>query len=324
MSGVLIIKLGALGDCVQAAGAVADIRAHHPGDRITMLTAPAYAPFWRRCPDVDAVITDPRAPRWRLDALWRLGGRLRAGAFKRVYDLQNSGRTAFYRRFLLPDAEWSGRARAATWRAPHPNRAGAATRPPRQRLAAQLAGAGVSVHYTKQLAIQWLAEPVAGILAKVNVRHPYVVLLPGSSARGAHKRWPHYPELAQRLMATGQTVVTVPGPGEAELCRAVGGIMLGSEAEPLDLGQLAGVLAEAAFVIGNDSGPSHMASALQRPGLALFGPSIDPALTGIESPVFKALQVPDLAALPVETVYALIAERLPDGPVVTDRGRYAR
>lgn len=311
MSGVLVIKLGALGDCVQAAGAVADIRAHHPEARITLLTAPPYTALWRRCPHVDAVLTDARPPRWRLDAIWRLGRALRSAGAARVYDLQNSGRTAFYRRFLLPDVAWSGRARSATWRAPYANRAGAETRPPLERLAAQLTAAGVTARDTVRPDIGWLAAPAGAILDAAGVHAPYIVLLPGSSARGAHKRWPHYPALARRLLADGYRVVTVPGPGEGALCRAVGGTMLGGADAPLDLSHLAGVLAGAAFVIGNDSGPTHLAACLGVPGLALFGPHIDPALTSIERPGFAALQARDLAALSPETVYNAVAGMLP-------------
>ena len=42
---ILVIKLGALGDVVQATGPFAAIRAHHPDAHITLLTSPAYRDF---------------------------------------------------------------------------------------------------------------------------------------------------------------------------------------------------------------------------------------------------------------------------------------
>ena len=65
MQRILVIKHGAFGDVIQCDGALRDIRAHHPGDEILVLTTPAYAKIFRRCPHVDRVLIDPRAPRWR-------------------------------------------------------------------------------------------------------------------------------------------------------------------------------------------------------------------------------------------------------------------
>lgn len=101
---------------------------------------------------------------------------------------------------------------------------------------------------------------------------PFVVLLPGSSARGSAKRWPHYRELAARLQARGLTPVTVPGPAELDAFDDLAGISLRRhDGGALDLPTLAGVLQAAAAVVGNDSGPTHLAANLGVPGLALFG-----------------------------------------------------
>ena len=69
---ILIIKHGAFGDVIQAEGALRDIRANHPDAHIAVLTMPAYRGLLARSPFIDEVIVDPRAPRWRLDAMWRL------------------------------------------------------------------------------------------------------------------------------------------------------------------------------------------------------------------------------------------------------------
>ncbi|MGH6995954.1 MAG: glycosyltransferase family 9 protein, partial [Stellaceae bacterium] len=60
---ILVIKLGALGDFVQAMGPAAAIRAHHPRARIMLLTTPAYAELGRRAPYFDDVWSDER-PGW--------------------------------------------------------------------------------------------------------------------------------------------------------------------------------------------------------------------------------------------------------------------
>lgn len=133
------------------------------------------------------------------------------------------------------------------------------------------------------------------------VSESYVVLLPGSSARLPHKRWPGYAVLAERLISGGKTVVTVPGPDELDLCRSIPGVTL-TGGKWLNYFQLAGVLAGARLVIGNDSGPTHLAAHLGRPTVALFGSHMAARLTGIDRPWVTCVEVPDLTALPVRQV----------------------
>jgi ADP-heptose:LPS heptosyltransferase len=57
---ILVIKLGAFGDLVQADGAMRDIRAFHPDAEITLLTMPPFRKLMSRCPHVDNVVADTR------------------------------------------------------------------------------------------------------------------------------------------------------------------------------------------------------------------------------------------------------------------------
>ncbi|WP_198038991.1 glycosyltransferase family 9 protein [Skermanella stibiiresistens] len=303
---ILIIKLGALGDLFQAEGAIHDIRLRHPDARITLLTGPAYRRLMERCPWIDRIETDPRAPRWRLDKMLDLRHRLRSVPFAMVYDLQNVARTAFYRRWFLPRTPWSGTAPGCSHphRAPNPKRI-----PSLERLAGQLADADVPVVHTPAPDLGWVAEDVSGILADADVVAPYVVLLPGSSARLPQKRWPGYAALAERLIARGVEVVTVPGPEELDLCRTIPGKTL-TAGRWLNFTQLAGVLAGARLVIGNDSGPTHLAAHLGRPTVALFGSHMAARLTGIDRPWVTCVEVPDLAGLTVDRVERIVADHL--------------
>ncbi len=300
---ILVIKHGALGDVIQAEGAFHDIRANFPDARIAVLTTPAYRRIFERCPWVDVVLVDPRTPRWRLDAMWALRRRLRAEGFERVFDLQVQRRTAFYRRWMLPDVPWIGR------RPPE----GEAI-PAIDRFAAQLADAGLTIRHSRRPDVGWMANNASAILDRAGVRAPYIVLIPTSSA--AHKQWPHFAALAERLVAAGRTVVTVPGPGEIDACRAIPGVtLLDADGRWLSFFQLAGVLRSAAFVVGNDTGPTHMASHLGVPGLALFGPHMAARLTGVEAGAVRAIEVTDLAALPPDHVFqrmtAMLATEAP-------------
>lgn len=63
---ILVIKLGAFGDVVQADGALRDIRAFHDDAEIILLTPPPFRKLMSQCPHVDRVLTDSRAPFWRI------------------------------------------------------------------------------------------------------------------------------------------------------------------------------------------------------------------------------------------------------------------
>ncbi|MAM93171.1 glycosyltransferase family 9 protein [Parvibaculum sp.] len=300
---ILVIKHGAFGDVIQAEGALRDIRDNHPDAFIAVLTMKPYRTILARCPHVDEVIVDERAPRWRIDSMHALRTKIRARGFDMIYDLQNSKRTAFYFRWMLKSARWSGTAAGCS----HPHRA---NEPKKirtlDRLAGQLEDAGLTIRHTRTPDVSWLADDVRDMLTTANVRTPYIVLVPGCSARHPQKRWPHYAELARRLIAAGETIVTAPGPDEVELARTIPGICI----EKTNWAELAGILKGARFVIGNDTGPSHLAAHMGVPGLALFGTHMPAERTGILTENFGAIEVDDLSALPVARVFDEVERRL--------------
>ena len=127
-----------------------------------------------------------------------------------------------------------------------------------------------------------------------------VLLHPGSG--GPRKCWPpsSYAALAERLQRQGAQVLLVLGPVEAErpappapcpVLRPPGAI------------ELASLLERASLFVGNDSGPGHLAAALGRPTLSLFGPT-DPQVWRPLGPCCRVLRAPDgqMAALPVDAV----------------------
>lgn len=290
---ILVIKLGALGDIVFADGALQDIRAQHPGAHITLLTRRGFAAPMRRCPWIDTVITDDNAPRWRLDRMLALRKQLATGRFKQVYDLQNSRRTRCYRRWLSPSgAAWS--------QEPHDTpKSGAIT----TRHAAQLAAAGVTTTHAERPSPGWIADDMQALLREADVRAPFVVLLPGASARNPHKRWPHYAQCSHRLAGHGLNVVTIPGIDEPNLGAGHAGTVLRTQGRVLNLHELAGVLEAASLVIGNDSGPTHLAACLGTRCVVLFG-NDNPARisTGIAARDAICLSARPLASLPTDAV----------------------
>ena len=99
---------------------------------------------------------------------------------------------------------------------------------------------------------------------------PRVLIFPGAGHRAKCWPLPKYLELGTWMGKQGLEPVWVLGPAEAERGMEVQNFQL---LQPMNLGQLQKALLEARLVIGNDSGPMHLAGHLGLPGLALFGPA---------------------------------------------------
>ena len=264
---ILVIKLSALGDIVLAFGPFAAIRAHHPDAHVTLLTTKPFLDFTRHMPWFDEVWQDdrPSGP----GGLLRLARRLRAGRFDRVYDLQTSGRSSRYRLLVGGRPEWSGIARGASHPHSNPLRDSMHTLE-RQREQLEMAG----IHDFPPPDLGWLDAD----LSHLGLPERFAALVPGASPSRPAKRWPHFPALAALLPLPS---VVVGGPSEAPLARAV----RAGRPDAIDLTgrtslfELAALLRRAAFTVGNDTGPTHLAAAVGSPTLTLFGADSDPALT---------------------------------------------
>lgn len=279
---VLVIKHGALGDIMQAIGILMDIRNHYPNAKITLLTAPTYCHLMQHCPYVDYVIADNRAPIWRVDQQIKLKKKLNAQPIDLVIDLQNSDRTRMYQQYWFANTVWIGRHAEAE--EPVSGLSGLIT---------LLSNAGISVQYANQPDLSWMVEDVSGMLTKRGIAQDYIALIPGSSAQHLDKRWPYYADLAEALIERGEQVVVILGPDEADLARH----MPGSVMQDLNWFALAGVLSGAKFVVGNDTGPSHIASYLNKAGLAIFGPKTSAIRAEIGRRRFQTITVDNLATL---------------------------
>ena len=104
MSNILVIKHGSLGDIAQACGAIQDISENHKDDEVHLLTTKPYFELFKKNPHISNVILDKRLPRFNLIYLYALMKNIKKYKFIKVYDLQNSSRTAFYKRILFPKA----------------------------------------------------------------------------------------------------------------------------------------------------------------------------------------------------------------------------
>jgi ADP-heptose:LPS heptosyltransferase len=298
---ILVIKLGALGDFIQALGPVPDIRRHHRGDRISLLTTAPYAGFAAETGLFDNILIDPRPRGFEIASLLALRRMLRNGRFDRVYDFQTSDRTALYARLFRPGPmpEWSGIATGCSH--PHANLA-RDRQHTMDRQAEQLLMAGI---YPSATAPTLSAH---GTLPEVVAGKRFALLIPGSAPHRPEKRWParRYAELAGRLHRAGVLPVVIGVAPEAEIGRAIRSVcpdcldLVGHT----DLATLAALARAAEVTIGNDTGATHVAAAGGRPVVALFSRASDPGLCAPRGAAVTVLAEPDLAALPLETVLA--------------------
>jgi ADP-heptose:LPS heptosyltransferase len=297
---ILVIKLAALGDFVQAFGPFAAIRAHHPAAGITLLTTPPYAGLARRSPWFDAVWEDGR-PAWgNLAAVWRLARRLRGAGFARVYDLQTSARSSRYRGFVGRRAEWSGIAPGASH--PHAN-PGRDLMHTAERQREQLEMAGITDFPAP--ALDWLDDDIGGL----GLPPRFALLVPGASPGRPGKRWP-VKRFAALAAGLDVPVAVVGGKAEAPLAAAIAAAVPGRCIDLTGRTSLVGlgaVARRAAFAIGNDTGPTHLLAAAGCPTLALFGAESDPALCAPRGRAVAVLRHARLAALEVAEVRAALA-----------------
>lgn len=290
---ILVIKHGAFGDLLQADGVLRDIRAFYHDARISLMTAPAYQSLMQRSPYIDSVISDKRPPLWQISAFFALKKTLTNADFDKVIDLQNSQRSRLYRNLLLPHLPWLQRTAKTS---------------PVSGLQGQidlLEQAKIPVQYARQADLSWLTEDMRHWLFERAIKPGFILLLPGCSAKRLEKRWPFYPQLADKLTAKGENVVTILGPDERQLTSQFTGTVL----TDLNWFQLAGIIQQAGFVIGNDSGPSHLAAHLGQAGIAIFGPHSCPQRAEITRDQFKPFSSSDLSTLSVDTVIDYLSER---------------
>ena len=297
---VLVIKLGALGDFVQAMGPAAAIRAHHADAEITLLTTASYAELAGASPYFDRVWIDERPDFFDPLGLWRLRRRLRQGRFDRVYDLQTSDRSSFYHR-LMGRPLWSGIARGASYAHVNPERDRMHTL---DRQAEQLRLAGIAAVPPPD--ISWAARDIAHFALPEQV----LLLAPGGSAHRPEKRWPvaNFAALAVLASRRRVTPVVIGGASEASLGAVIAERCVSARdlTGRTSLGEIVALGQMAHHAVGNDTGPMHLAVAAGCSATVLYSAASDPDLTAPRGAQVTILRRPNLADLGVEEVAATL------------------
>ena len=309
MSNILIIKHGSLGDLIQANGAIKDIKNFYKNRKVFLLTAEAYSIFMSECPFLDGVIIDKRLPRWNLFYLKKLKDKLLRYDISKVFDLQNSSRTKFYRKFIIKNAEWSS---TETSLEPGQNKNDFDQDPVLDRMEIQLKKSGIDTEFTKNIDLNWATTDISRLL-KQYANNEYILIFPFCSVKHQKKKWPYFKELISELKKSYKNrypILLAPGPQEIEEAITLNGKVVLDNNEPIKIKTLVSLINNAKFIIANDTGPAHIASHLDKKGLVLFGSHTTAKKVSIENFNFKALTVQNLEDLSVETVLNEVKSRL--------------
>ena len=301
MSNILIIKHGSLGDLIQANGAIKDIKKFHSNRKVFLLTTQPYSIFMSECPYLDGVLIDKRLPRWNLFYLNNLKKTLLKYDFSKVFDLQNSNRTKFYKRFIIKNVEWSSTESALE---PGQKKSDFNKDPVLDRMEIQLKKSGIETEFTKNIDLSWAVENTSHLVKKYTNRE-YILLFPFCSPKLKNKKWPYYKELIQKLkqeFKNKYSVLIAPGPNEIEEANKLNAKVVLENNEHVTLKTLVSLINSAKLIISNDTGPAHIASHLDKKGLVLFGSHTSAKKVSIENFNFKAISVENLNDLDVNTV----------------------
>ena len=309
MSNILIIKLGSLGDLIQANGAIKDIKNFYKNRKVFLLTAEPYSIFMSECPYIDGVIIDKRLPRWNLFYLNNLKKKLLRYNITKVYDLQNSSRTKFYKKFVIKNTEWFS---SETSLEPGQKKSDFDKDPVLDRMEIQLKKSGIETQFTKNIDLSWAITDVSRLL-KQYTNSGYILIFPFCSAKHQNKKWPYYKEFISKLKQEFKNrypILIAPGPKEIEEANKLNGKVVLNHKEPVGIKILVSLINKAKFVIANDTGPAHIASHLDKKGLVLFGSHTTAKKVSIENFNFKSLSVQDLKDLNVDTVLNEVKSKL--------------
>ena len=312
MSNILIIKHGSLGDITQACGAIQDISEHHKNDQVYLLTTKPYFDLFKKNKYLRDVILDKRLSRYNLIYLYSLMKTIKKYKFTKVYDLQNSKRTSFYKRILFPNSNSNIWSSSETTLPSDSSKDQFDKKPVLDRFNHQLKVSGIITKHTMSPDFSWSCSDISKIKNEYKLEK-YIILFPFASTHLTLKRWPYYNDLInliQEKYKNEYRILVAPGPNEINEAKKINAISILDNGRALDISQLSTLIQLSSFVIANDTGPAHMAAHLKVKGLTLFGSHASAFLQSIERENFKAIQVSDLNKLSAEKVFEKLFNEL--------------
>jgi heptosyltransferase-2 len=274
---ILVVAPNWIGDVLIAQPLLARLREISPETKVDLLAPEWVAPVARRMPEVDEVIAAPfRHGALQLGSRWTLGRALKARRYDRALVLPNTWKSALIPFFAgIPErVGYLGEMRFGLLNRIHEKRQSSM-----REHYARLAGSPDGEPKKPRLRVD--AQEIDDVLKKFSLEKPYAVLCPGAEY-GPAKRWPYFAALSEKI--TIKTILL----GAASDIRAAESIPGKNLVGKTTLDEAIALIAGARFVVTNDSGLMHVAAALGRPQVALFGSS-SPEHTPPQSPAARVL-----------------------------------
>ncbi len=279
--GILVVRLGALGDIIHTLPAVASLKHSYPGVRLTWALEPRWAPLLEDNPFVDRLALVRRDNFGGISQSWH---DLRSERYRMAVDFQGLIKSALVATCARPGRIFGykrGEVRESAAALFYSNRAHSASAHIVERHLDLAAAAGA----TSNLKVFPLPQ---GVPEGDLPGEGFVLASPLAGWRS--KQWPmeYFGALAARLKIELGLPLVLNAPESArERLSAIPGVLFHSSG----LAGLIHATRRASAVLGVDSGPMHLGAALGRPGVAIFGPT-DPARNGPYGGSFRVLRSP--------------------------------
>jgi heptosyltransferase-2 len=275
----LVISPNWIGDAVMAQPLLQLLRRQHPERPIDVLAPPSVAPVWRAMKEVSEVLETPfRHGPLQLRERWRYGKVLAKRGYVDSYVLPNTLKYALIPWFAgIPKrVGYKGEMRYGLVNQMHHD-----TVPPLPMVPFYAALASSS-ELVPRPAMQVSRNVIEAVCLRLGIAtgRPLVVFAPGAEF-GPAKRWPaaHFAALAQAILAqhAGAQIALLGSPKDKAACDEImaitGPASMFNVAGATSLSEAIALIAQASAVVANDSGLLHVASALNRPVIALYGPT---------------------------------------------------
>ena len=222
----------------------------------------------------------------------------------KVYDLQNSSRTKFYKNILFSKSGSKSWSSSETTLPNNISKEEFDKNAVLDRFDHQLKTSGIKTQHTMKPNFSWACTNIDNIKKKYDLKN-YIILFPFCSIHLSHKKWPYYNELIDLIKNKFENkfkIVVAPGPTEIEEAKNYKATCVLDGNNSLNISQLASLIKSSSFVIANDTGPAHMTAHLNSKGITLFGEHTTAKKVSIERDNFKAIQVSDLSKLSANKV----------------------
>jgi heptosyltransferase-2 len=263
---LLVVAPNWIGDALMAQPLFGRLHEKLPGLHLDVLAPEWVAAVVRRMPEVDEVIAVPfRHGRLQLRARWKAGRGLKARGYQQAIVLPNTWKSALVPFFAdIPlRSGYLGESRYGLLNLLYRNNG--AAMPLHYARLSELPGKEVKQPLPSPR-LRALPHEIESVKRRFALPARYAVLCPGAEY-GPAKRWPYFRQLSEALPVEG---VILGSANDTEAAQGIPGKNLVGETT---LDEAINVIAGAAFVVSNDSGLMHIAAALGRPQVALFGSS---------------------------------------------------